>query len=95
MDSFEVKVYYECNGVEGMERYIDVCMDSCLRRTRRKHGRDRTRILRTVTRDLTWADKCIPPPPEEWGFKRFKVKQKKNRFGRLVNCRPDEEDILD
>lgn len=58
-------------------------MDSCIRRAKRKYKG--CSILNTTSKPITRKDKCIPEPPEGWRFARFKVKTKKNRWGRDVN----------
>ena len=81
-DSFEVIVKYSMNGVKKQDRYINKQIHSCVRATKRKNKG--CIILNTTTRDMTYADKCIPDP-EGFRFARFKVKTKKNRWGREVH----------
>jgi hypothetical protein len=89
-----VIITYSRNGVEGTEKYRNLCMDSCVRRTLRKHGRGITKIVSSYSREMTYKDKCIPPPPEGWKFATFRLKQRKNRFGRLINDKPGDDDIF-
>lgn len=82
--SFKVTVTAKTRTGETVcESYNDLTMDSCIRRTKRKYKG--CSILTTTTRVITRKDKNIPEPPEGWQFARFKVKTKKNRWGREVN----------
>jgi hypothetical protein len=89
--SFVVEVHFMKNGQPGTEVYRDRVMMSCIGRTFRKHGgRNAITITGTTSRPMTRADKCIPDPPEGWEFDTFRIKQRKNRFGRLINEKPDD-----
>ena len=89
--SFIVEVHFTKNGQVGKEVYRDRVMKSCIGRTIRKHGgRHAVTITGTMSRPLTKADMCIPDPPEGWEFATFRIKQRKNRFGRLINEKPDD-----
>jgi hypothetical protein len=84
MSDFEVKVYYQENGEEKFDRYINRQIHSCIRATMR--GKKDSRIfLRTATRELSKKDKYIPEPPDGWHYAKFKCVKKKNRWGREVN----------
>jgi len=64
------------------ESYLDLTMDSCIRRTKRKYKG--CSILTTTSRELTREDKNIPDPPEGWRYAMFACKTKKNRWGREI-----------
>lgn len=64
------------------ESYLDLIMQACIRRTKRKYKG--CTILGTSSRELKRKDKCIPEPPEGWRFAMFACKTKKNRWGREV-----------
>lgn len=64
------------------ESYLDLIMQACIRRTKRKYKG--CTILGTSSRELKREDKCIPEPPEGWRFAMFACKTKKNRWGREV-----------
>lgn len=93
-EGFIVEITYSKNGVEGVERFRNVCMDSCVRRTLRKHGRDRTKIIGSMSRNMSAEDKNVPSPPEGWKYATYRLKQRKNRFGRLINDKPDDSDVF-
>lgn len=81
-DSFEVLVQYKHKGIEKTDRYINKQIHAAVRATKRSNkGCD---ILGTTTRDMTYADKCIPEPPAGFQFARWKCNTKKNRWGRDV-----------
>ena len=83
MSDFEVKVHYRENGEDKSDRYIGKQIHACVRATMR--GKKDSRVfLGTTTRELTAKDKNLP---DDRGFRyaRFKVKTKKNRWGRDVN----------
>lgn len=82
-ESYEVIVEYQDKGLLKKDRYINKQIHSCVRATKRKNKG--CVIINTITRDLSHADKSIPQPPEGFRFARFKVKTKKNRWGREVN----------
>jgi hypothetical protein len=85
-DGFVVEVFYVKDGVEYSDRYFNKQIHSCVRATKRKRN---VVVTGTRTRDLSYADKCIPSPPPDFKFASFPVKQKRNRFGRLINEKPD------
>lgn len=86
--SFIVEVHYTKDGKEYSDRYVDKVMPACVRKTKRKKG---VTVTGTTSRMMTYKDKCIPEPPVDFEFKTFKIKQRKNRFGRLINDKPDED----
>lgn len=69
------------------ESYLDLIMQACIRRTKRKYSG--CTILNTSSRELTRDDKCIPEPPKGWRFAMFACKTKKNRWGREISV-PEE-----
>jgi len=85
-DGFVVDVFYIKEGVEYSDSYFNKQIHSCVRATRRKRN---VVVTGTRTRDLSYADKCIPSPPPDFQFASFPVKQKRNRFGRMINVKPD------
>ena len=85
-DDFLVEVLYTKDGVEYVDKYIGKMIHSCVRATKRKRN---VVVTGTRSRDLSYADKCIPSPPPDFKFASFPVKQKRNRFGRLINEKPD------
>lgn len=82
-ESYEVIVMYQDKGLMKQDRYINRQIHSCVRATKRKNKG--CTVLNTITRDLSHADKCIPQPPADFQFARWKCKTKKNRWGRDVN----------
>ena len=86
--SFIVEVHYTKDGKEYTDRYADKIMEACVRKTKRKKG---VTITGTTSRMRTKEDLCIPPPPADFKFAMFKIKQRKNRFGRLINDKPDQD----
>lgn len=85
MSDFVVEVHYTMNGVPAFDRYFNRQIHSCIRATKRK----RKGCLFTGTKTYENIDKCVPTPPEGWQPARFKVKTKKNRWGRIINI-PEE-----
>ena len=84
MSDFRVKVFYKENGELHYDSYMNLQIHSCVRRTMR--GKKDSRIfVGTTTYELKREDKHIPDPPKGWDFARFKVKTKKNRWGREVS----------
>jgi len=88
MSDFEVKVFYNENGEEKFDRYINRQIHSCVRATMRGK-KDSRRFLGTTTRELSAKDKFIPDPPSGFEPARYHCKTKKNRWGRVVNV-PEE-----
>ena len=85
-DGFVVEVLYTKEGVEYVDRYFGKQIHSCVRATKRKRN---VIVTGTRSREVSHADKCIPSPPPDFEFASFPVKQKRNRFGRLINEKPD------
>lgn len=79
---FVVEVQYRVNGTEKVDRYFDRQIHSCIRATKRANRG--CLITGTTTRELKREDKCIPEPPSDFRYARFKCKTKKNRWGRDV-----------
>ena len=81
MSNFVVEVHYTLNGVPAFDRYFNRQVHSCIRATKRK----RKGCLFTGTKTYENYNKNLPTPPEGWQPARFKVKTKKNRWGREVH----------
>ena len=47
-----------------------------------------------MSRNMSAEDKNVPSPPEGWKYATFRLKQRKNRFGRLINDKPDDSDVF-
>ena len=84
------EVFYKIlgDGAEHRMRWMNLHPSIAERKTLKKYKN--AEILYTRTRPASSVDKCIPPPPEDFEFARFKVKMKKNRFGRMVNDSAEE-----
>ena len=87
------EVYYKIPGdpAEHRLRWMNLHPSIAEKKTLKKYKN--AEILYTSTRPASSIDKCIPPPPDGFKFARFKVKTRKNRFGREVSAPAEEMDF--
>ena len=89
-----VDIFFKIPGVEEEQKMTHRCHPmGAVNRTKRKFPR--AYDIRSVTYHDDYVKKFIPRPPEDFQFARYKVKMKKNRFGRLVNDKVEELDFGD
>jgi len=89
-----VDIFFKLPGVDEEQKMSHHCHPmGAVNRTKRKFPR--AYDIRSVTYHESYNKQFIARPPEDFQFARYKVKMKKNRFGRLVNDTVEELDFGD